>query len=147
MRNYVVIVLLLAAPALVLAQKGASLDELLNRAQAAPPAAQTSLYTELAERQLESADKLYKSGDAGGANSAVDDVVTYSGKAARAAADSGSRMKPTEIALRKMADRLRTIRRSLALEDQRPVEEAANRLESLRTELLGRMFDKKKKDK
>ena len=57
-------------------------------------------------------------------------------------------LKPTEIALRKMAARLRTIRRTLALEDQKPVEDAANRLEALRTDLLSRMFDKgKKKDK
>ena len=148
MRNFIITFLFLAAAAMAVAQKGASLEELINRAQAAPTPAQPSLYTELAERQLEAADKLYNSGDSNTANSAVEDVVTYSGKAVHAATESGSHMKPTEIALRKMAARLRTIRRTLAFEDQKPVEDAANRLEALRTDLLSRMFDKgKKKDK
>ena len=148
MRNFIITFLFLAAAAMAVAQKGASLEELINRAQAAPTPAQPNLYTELAERQLEAADKLYNSGDSNAANSAVEDVVTYSGKAVYAATESGSHMKPTEIALRKMAARLRPIRRTLAFEDQKPVEDAANRLEALRTDLLSRMFDKgKKKDK
>jgi hypothetical protein len=44
-----------------------------------------------------------------------------------------------------MADRLLTIRHTLAFEDQKPVEDAANRLEALRSELLARMFAKGKK--
>ncbi len=144
MRHCMIAFLLLGATAVVLAQKGLSTEELINRAQTAPAAAQPSLYTQIAERQLEAADKLYNSGDAGAASSAVEDVVTYSGKAAHAAADSGSHLKPTEIALRKMADRLRTIRRTLAFEDQKPVEDAANRLEALRNDLLSRMFENKK---
>jgi hypothetical protein len=145
MRNGLIAFIFLAAAAMAVAQKGASDEELINRAQAAPTGAQPGLYTELAERQLEAADKLYGSGDATAANSAVEDVVTYSGKATHAAAESGGHMKPTEIALRKMAARLRTIRRTLALEDQKPVEGAANRLEALRNELLTRMFEKNKK--
>ena len=147
MRNCIVIFLFLGISAVGLAQKGSSVEELVERAQAAPKGAQPGLYTEIAERQLEAADKLYNSGDAQAAHSAVEDVVTYSGEAAHAASDSGNRLKPTEIALRKMAARLRTIRRTLALEDQKPVEDAANRLEALRTDLLSRMFAKgKKKD-
>lgn len=146
MRNRIFLFLCLAATA-VLAQKDATLDELIGRAGAAPINAQPGLYTQIAERQLESADKLYSSGDAQAASAAVDDVVTYSGKAVHAANESGSRLKPTEIALRKMADKLRTIRRTLAFEDQKPVEDAANRLEALRTDLLSRMFANKKKDK
>jgi hypothetical protein len=147
MRNCIIAFLFLAGTVVALAQKGASLEELISRAQAAPTGAKPALYSELAQRQLEAADRLYNSGDAGAANAAVEDVVAYAGKATEAAADSGSRLKPTEIALRKMAARLRTIRRTLALEDQRPVEDAANRLEVLRTNLLSRMFENKKKDK
>lgn len=148
MRNCIVLLFLLAASAAVFAQKDAPLDELISRAAAAPTNAQPALYTQIAERQLASADKLYTSGDAVAAKSAVDDVVTYSGDAAHAANESGNRLKPTEIALRKMADKLRTIRRTLAFEDQKPVEDAANRLEALRSDLLSRMFENgKKKDK
>lgn len=147
MRKCIILVVFAAATAWGWAEKGGSLEELISRAQAAPTGAQPGLYTELAERQLQTADKLYNSGDANAASSAVEDVVTYSGKAAHAAAESGSRLKPTEIALRKMADRLRTIRRTLALEDQKTVEEAADHLEALRTDLLSKMFEGKKKGK
>jgi hypothetical protein len=145
MRNCIIASVFLIAAAFALAQKGASVEELMQRAQAAPTGAQPAIYAELAERQLAAADKLYSSGDANAAGSAVEDVVSYSGKAAHAAAESGSHMKPTEIALRKMAERLRTIRRTLALEDQKPAEEAADRLEALRNDLLARMFEKNKK--
>jgi hypothetical protein len=145
MRNRIFLLLCLAVTAAAFAQKDLTLDELISRASAAPVNAQPALYTQIAERQLESADKLYNTGDAQAASSAVDDVVTYSGKAVHAANESGSRLKPTEIALRKMADRLRTIRRTLAFEDQKPVEDAANRLETLRTDLLSRMFTNGKK--
>jgi hypothetical protein len=144
MRNRIVVVLFLTAVTVVFAQKDASLDELISRAGTAPVSAQPALCTEIAERQLEAADKLYSSGNPGAASAAVDDVVTYSAKAAHAANESGSRLKPTEIALRKMADRLRAIRHTLAFEDQKPAEDAANRLEALRSELLARMFAKGK---
>ena len=81
-----------------------SLDEFVKRAEAASIAQRKSaLYTEIAERQLESADKLYTNGQVDrAAGSAVDDVVTYSDRASdatQASADSGNRMKPTEIAI------------------------------------------------
>lgn len=145
MRYRSMVFLLLAGTALVFGQKGATLDELISRAATAPTNAQPALCTEIAERQLQAADKLYDSGDAGAARSAVDDVVTYSGKAVHASEESGSRLKPTEIALRKMAEKLHAIQRTLAFEDQKPVEDAANRLETLRSELLSRMFSNTKK--
>jgi len=54
-------------------------------------------------------------------------------------------LKDTEIALRKMSQRLRDLKRGLPYEDQGPVQGAADRLEQMRTELLGRMFGKKEK--
>jgi hypothetical protein len=145
MRNRILASLFLICAGWVLAQKGASVEELIVRAQAAPQGAQPALYTEAAEHQLEAADRLYNSGDSQAAKSAVEDVVTYCGQAEQAATASGSRLKPTEIALRKMSSRLRTIRRTLAVEDQKPVEDAANRLETLRSDLLSRMFENHKK--
>jgi len=69
-------------------------------------------------------------------------VVKYSGQASTAAVKTGKHLKHTEITIRKMAERLRTIRRSLAFEDQAPVQDAADRLESMRNDLLSRMFSK-----
>jgi hypothetical protein len=45
-----------------------------------------------------------------------------------------------------MADKLRDIKRTLALEDQPPVEQAIGRLEDVRTALLKEMFANDKKN-
>ena len=46
-----------------------------------------------------------------------------------------------------MAEKLRDIKRTLAFEDQPPVEQAVRRLEDIRTVLLNEMFSKDKKEK
>jgi len=71
-------------------------------------------------------------------------VVEYSDKASSAAIQTGKKLKNTEIAVRRMAAKLRDIKRSLAFEDQSPVQVAIDRLETLRTQLLAKMFGKTK---
>jgi hypothetical protein len=46
-----------------------------------------------------------------------------------------------------MAEKLRDIKRTLAFEDQPPVEQAIRRLEDVRTTLLKEMFAKDNKNK
>ena len=100
---------------------------------------------EIAERQVAAADRLFKDGKADEAQAAVKDVVTYSGQAGEAAGQSGHRIKNTEIALRKMAHRLADIKRSVAFDDQAPIQSAIDSLEKTRTDLLNKMFGKKEK--
>jgi hypothetical protein len=71
--------------------------------------------------------------------------VNYSDKARDAAIRSGKKVKDTEIAVRKMAEKLRNIKRTLAFEDQAPVQSAIDRLEQMRTDLFERMFGKRQK--
>jgi len=137
-------VLLLASSLAVLAEKDESLQDLIAKAEAAHPKDRPALFIEVAERQLKAADELYNAGKSDEAKTCVDDVATYSGKAQDAALQSGSRLKQTEISLRKMAARLRDVARTLNYEDQAPVQTAADRLESLRTGLQKRMFGKSK---
>ena len=66
--------------------------------------------------------------------------MTFSEKAHDAAIQSGKRVKNTEIEFRKMAAKLRDIKRTVNFEDQPPLQAAADRLESLRTDLLTHMF-------
>jgi hypothetical protein len=73
---------------------------------------------------------------------AVEDVVTYSEKARDAATQTKKQMKEVEIGARKMAEKLRDIKRNLAFEDQSPVKDAIDRLEAIRTTLLDEMFAK-----
>ena len=71
--------------------------------------------------------------------------MTYSEKARDAATQTRKRLKNVEIDVRKMAAKLRDIKRTLAFEDQPPVEQAIDRLEDIRTTLLKEMFAKEEK--
>ena len=135
------VVLAVALFAFALAEQ--TLDDLINRAQTARAEEQPSLYVQIAERKLAMADEHYTAGKVEEARAAVSEVVAYSDKATQAATKTGKKLKPTEIAVRKMAARLRDIKRSLNFEDQAPVEAAAESLEKMRTQLLSRMFGSK----
>ena len=147
MRNLAVSFVVLLGCAFALAEKNLPLDELIRRADEASPSSQATQYMEIAEHQLQSADKLYSSGDTAQAQKAVSDVVAFAGKATNAAKQTGSHLKHTEIHLRTMAERLRAIKRTLAFDDQKPVQDAADNLEGMRNEILSRMFAPPKKRK
>jgi len=126
------------------ATKQESVQEMIARAEAARRDDRPALFVEIAERQLKSADELYTAGKVEDAETALKDVVSCSEKAHDAAIQSGKRLKNTEIDFRKMAAKLRDIKRSLNFDDQAPVQGAADRLENLRTDLLSHMFGKGK---
>lgn len=129
-----------AAPA----DKEENLEQLIARAESARPEDRPGLDIKIARLKAEAADKFYEAGNTEAGASAVADVVTYSGKATDAALSSGKNLKVTEIALRKMAERFRDLKRNLAFEDQPPVQQAIDRMEKMRTDLLSAMFGKKK---
>lgn len=133
-----------AISALTSAAKQETLQELKARAEAAPLGDRPAVYIEVAEWQLKSADELYSGGKADDAHAAVNDVVAYSEKAHDAAIESGKKLKNTEISIRKLAARLRDIKRTLNFDDQAPVQAAADQLEKLRDDLLSHMFGKDK---
>jgi len=122
----------------------APLVELHKRAESAPVGERPALYIDIAERQLRAADDLYSAGEVEDARAAVKDVVACAEKAHDTAVQSGKRLKPTEIALRKMSMKLRDIKRTLNYDDQPPVQTAAERLRSLADDLLSHMFGKDK---
>ena len=125
------------------AAKDETVDELKARFEsAAHPEDRAELAIRIAQYQLRNADKLYNDGQADPARAAVDDIVTYSEKARDAVAQNKKHLKHVEIDVRKMAEKLRDIKRTLAFEDQPPVEHAIRRLEDIRTTLLKEMFAK-----
>lgn len=138
------VVMILGMAATSFGAKEQTLQQLIARADAAPLKEQPSLYIEIAERQLKSADELYNLGKVDDGRAAVADVVTYSQKAHDAAIQSGKKLKGTEMASRKMSHRLRDLKRTLNFEDQAPVQAAADRLETLAQDLLTHMFGKAK---
>jgi hypothetical protein len=124
------------------ADKAETIDALKARAATARDKEQVELLTKVAERQLQSADKAYNDGDVQQAQAALNDVSDYGVKAAQASAESGKKMKHTEIALRKISTRLESIRKTLSVDDRPAVASAIEKLEQARTELLNRMFRK-----
>jgi hypothetical protein len=137
--------LLLIASIGVCAERDEALKHLLTRAEAARIEDQPALYTEAARIELRSADQLYTAGNADEAQSAVKDLVAYADKAHDASTKSGKRLKDTEIAMRKMAEKLRDVKRTVAFEEQASLQAAVDHLEGLRTDLLSRMFPKGKR--
>jgi hypothetical protein len=127
------------------AAKDATVAELKARLESARSEDRPELCMQIAERQLRNADALYKDGNVAQAAAAVDDIVIYSEKARDAATQTKKHLKNVEIDVRKIAERLRDIKRTLALEDQLPVERAIRSLEDIRTALLQEMFAKDKK--
>jgi hypothetical protein len=146
MRNWAILIAVILCTSLLAAgKKEESLDQLKARASSAPPDQRISLSLEIAQRQLKLADKLYSDGNAEEARAAIKDVSTYSEQAGAAANESGKKLKQSEITVRKMAHRLLEIKRSVNFEDQQPLQDAADRLEHVRSELLTRMFGPSKK--
>jgi hypothetical protein len=139
-----IVAVFLVTALLAFGYKTETLQELMAREEAAKVEDRPALCTEIAERQLKAADELFTAGKVDEAQAAVKDIVTYSEKAHDAAIQSGKKLKNTEIDFRKMAAKLRDIKRSLNFDDQAPVQAAADRLESLRTDLLSHMFGKGK---
>jgi soluble cytochrome b562 len=125
--------------------KDQSVDELKSRVESARPEDRPGLCLQIAHQQLNNADRLYREGQIEQARAAVDDIVTYSEKARDSAAQTKKHLKNVEIAARKFSEKLRDIKRTLAFEDQPPVEQAIKRLEDIRTALLKEMFSKDKK--
>ena len=144
-RSAIIVAVLLSISAATFAWKETDVQQLKGRVESARVEELPSLCTQIARKQADSADNFYKEGKIDEARAAVDDVVHYSDKARDAAIRSGKKVKDTEIAVRKLAEKLRNMKRTLAFEDQGPVQSAIDRLEEMRTDLFERMFGKKQK--
>lgn len=132
----------IAVPAF--AAKDETVEQLIARAESARAQDRPALYIEIARRKAEAVDQLYIAGNAEAANAGLGDVVDYSRKATNASIDTGKRLKNTEIALRKMAEKFHDIKRTVAFEDQAPIQQTIDELEKMRTDLLAAMFGKKR---
>ena len=125
-----------------------TVEELKAKAEAARGDQAAELYAELTQKLIEVANQQFTEGAPTQGHTTIKEAVEAAEKARAAAAGSHSRrVKKTEIALRKAARRLDEVRRSLAFEDRPPVEEAVNRIEQLRMQILNQMFAPRSKDK
>jgi hypothetical protein len=131
-----------AAPAF--ATKDESLDQLIARAEAARPEDRPALYVEISRQKADRADQSYRDGNAEAGAATLREVVIFAMKATDASIETGKKLKNTEITLRKMVTKFGDVKRTVAFEDQAPIQQAMDELEKMRTDLLSAMFGKKK---
>lgn len=137
-------IFLVIATAYAFAGKEEGVQELVEKAESARVEDRPGLYLRAADLRLKAADDLYTQGKSEDAKLAVKDVVNYCQKAVDAATKSHKKLKNAEISIRKMAARLSDVKRTLSFEDQGPVQDAIDRLQHLRSELLSSMFGSSK---
>ena len=92
------------------------------------PEDRLALYVEIARRKADAADKSYDEGNAEAGKAALQDVLIYSQKATDSSIATGKKQKDTEIILRKMAMKFRDVKRTVAFEDQAPIQQADGRV-------------------
>jgi len=124
------------------AQHDASSDDLKARVASTPVGERPKLCLQIAQKQLESADKLYADDDLEKAQASLTDVTAYTELARDYAIQTHKHEKQTEIAVRAMTRKLNDILHSLGREDQAAVREALTRLQRVRDDLLAAMFPK-----
>ena len=119
-----------------------TIDELKSRMSSANVGDKAKICLEIAEKQLNSADKLYTADDVENARSSLTDVVSYSELARDYSIQSRKHQKQTEIAIRAMTRKLNDLLHVLGREEQGPIRDAISHLERVRDDLLVAMFPK-----
>jgi uncharacterized protein YukE len=123
----------------------ATVEELKAQLASARTGDRIQLCIQIAERQLEAADKFYSADETEKARTALDDVASFAEQARDSSIQFHKRQKQTEIAVRKMVRKLFDIKRAVNHEEQVPVEAAIDRLQRVRDDLLAAMFPKDSK--
>ena len=142
MRNSALILVVVLAMSAAVMARNENLEQLKARLGRADTGQKIDTCLQIARLQLDNADRLYSSGKVDEARTAIADVVSYTEQAGDSAAKSGKKLKKAEILVREMGNKLREIKHSLNFDDQAPVQEAADHLEKVRSNLLSAMFGK-----
>lgn len=138
------ILLFLAVSALTaLGAEKETLEQLIARANSASTSQQPDLYLEIADREAKLGIDAYKANKPDDGHSAVQQVVTYAGKAHDNVLKSGKKLPHTEIKIRRLSARLRDLKQNVDADQQAEVQAAVDKLESFRTDLLKAMFGSK----
>jgi hypothetical protein len=145
LRSVAVAALLAAFLVSPMAAKEQTLEELKAHVSSASVGDRPQLCLQIAERQLDSADKLFTAFDSEKAQSALTDVVTFSELARDYSLQSRKHQKQTEIEVRKMTRKLNDLKHLVSRDEQAAVQNAIDRLQRVRDDLLLAMFPKGQK--
>ncbi len=122
--------------------KEPTVDELKARLSSLSVGDRPHLCVQIAKKQLAEADKFYAAVEVEKGQAALVDVVAFSELARDYAIQSHKYQKQSEIAVRVMTRNLTEILHSLGHDDQAPVQDAINRMQRVRDDLLKAMFPK-----
>ena len=139
-----ILLFMLAAAAAAFAGDQETLQQLISRANSAPPAQQPDLFLEVADRQVKAAADSYSANKPEDGRVALNQTVDYADKAHALVLKSGEKLPHTEIKIRRMAARLRDLKQNVDADGQAVVQGAVDKLEAFRTDLLKGMFGAKK---
>lgn len=128
-------------PLLALASEP-TVDELKARVESASVGDRPRLCVQIAQRQLQAADKLYAAAEVDQGQATLAEVVEYAERARDASIQSHKQQKQTEIAVRGLTRRLTDLLHTLPRDEQPPVRDAIVRLQKVRDDLLTSMFPK-----
>jgi hypothetical protein len=117
-----------------------TVDELKERVAKSSVSDRPALCIQISERQLDAADRLYVAGDDEKAQATMTEVIAFAEQARDSAIQSHKREKQSEIAIRKMARKLANLKHTVAHEEQPQIQDAIDRLERIRDDLLAAMF-------
>jgi hypothetical protein len=119
-----------------------TVDELKARLSSLSVGDRPHLCVQIAKKQLAEADQFYVAADVEKGQAALTDVVAFSELARDYAIQSHKYQKQSEIAVRVMTRKLTELLHSLGHDDQAPVQDAINRMQRVRDDLLKSMFPK-----
>jgi hypothetical protein len=142
MTKRLLLLLIVFATCATMFAKNESLEQLKARVASASAQDQPKIYVRIAELELDNLNAAFNGGDAQKGQTALQDLTSACLSAAQTSVTTRKHMKQTEIALRKVSDRLDQIRKGVEFESRPPFEAANSRIEQARTELLNAMFKK-----
>jgi len=119
-----------------------TIEELKARVASASVGDKPRICVQIAERQLNEADKLYAASEDEKGQAPLTDAVAFSELARDYAIQSHKHEKQTEIAVRGMIRKLNDLLHTLPREEEAPVKDAVSRLQRVRDDLLHSMFPK-----
>jgi hypothetical protein len=121
-----------------------TIEELKARISSAPIGDRPHLCLQVAQQQLALTNKLYAAEENEKARASLADVVAFSELARDYSIQSRKHQKQTEISVRTMVRKLGDIKHTVPHDEQPEVQNAIERLERVRDDLLLAMFPKGK---
>jgi hypothetical protein len=145
-RNAVLAALVVGFALAAMASKDPTVEELKDRLKSTSIGDRPRLCLQIAERQFDATNKSFAGDESDKAKASLTDVVAFSELARDYAIQSRKHQKQTEIAVRTMARKLNDLKHTVAHDDQPAVQDAIDRLQRVRDDLLLAMFPHGKKD-